>query len=329
MIAASGNEGITVAGSTTSNTVIAGNYVGLSASGARLANGWAGLNIYGGLNTRVGTNGDGVNDTDERNVISGNTNAGIVISSNLPTVTVRGNYIGTNVAGTAAIGNGAAGISFINGAQNIVVGGTSAADRNIISGNVGAGVSISGSASNRGIAIVGNYIGTDVSGTIDLGNTSDGIVVSNLATNNIIGGEAVGAGNLISGNDGDGIDLTTAIGTRVQGNYIGTNKDGTAMTSGAIAWWRGDGVSTDFASGNSGTIVGNTTYTTAMVGQGFSFDGQGDAVNIPNATQLQVQNFTMEGWIRRTSLTQASLDQTTEPGGMIFSYGTAAMRWEC
>jgi hypothetical protein len=83
-----------------------------------------------------------------------------------------------------------------------------------------------GTTSNQ---IIGNYIGTDVTGKTILGNSEAGILISYGASNNVIGGDAPGAGNLISGNSEAGVwlqDVDTS-GNQVQGNYIGIDAEGT------------------------------------------------------------------------------------------------------
>ena len=137
------------------------------------------------------------------NVISGNNNDGILIAD--PSTTgnvVRGNRIGTNAAGTAAVGN-VRGLELVN-SSNTTIGGASADEGNLISGNL-AGITIAASNNNT---VAGNRIGTDVSGTLDLGNLQHGVELFSGSSNNVIGG-APGAGNLISGNDQHGVFLRT------------------------------------------------------------------------------------------------------------------------
>jgi len=170
--------------------------------------------------------------------------------------TITGNYIGTNAAGTAASANGNQGIN-ITSANNII-GGTTAAARNIISGNgsgsTSAGVYITG-ASATGNVVQGNYIGTNVAGTAAIANVRYGIYLLASASSNTIGGTAAGARNVISGNSLHGV-VFQSVGTSgniLQGNYIGTNAAGTA----AIA--NGDtGVLSDYANNNTigGTAAG-------------------------------------------------------------------------
>src|SRR5207249_480982 len=109
-----------------------------------------------------------------RNLISGNQIAGIQlagtgVSGNL----VAGNYIGTDAAGTSDLGNAGPGVTISAGAANNTVGGTSAAARNVISGNHN-GIDIIGATNN---VIQGNYVGTDINGNAVLGNDFLGIVV--------------------------------------------------------------------------------------------------------------------------------------------------------
>ena len=112
-----------------------------------------------------------MDNTIQDNVISGNTSTGIRLDGTLSTPdsnTIIGNLIGTDATGVFAIAN-AVGIWLQNGVTNTTIGGTSAAERNIISGNTTDGIRVHG-AGTTGNIILGNYIGTDISGTADLGN---------------------------------------------------------------------------------------------------------------------------------------------------------------
>src|SRR5207248_1090832 len=105
-------------------------------------------------------------------------------------------------AGTTALGNGGDGVVIQGHGDHI--GGTAAAERNLISGNGKDGVWIQ--SFSTGDLIEGNTIGTDVTGAVALGNSLDGVFVDG-APNNTIGGTTSGAGNLISGNQGNGLNL--------------------------------------------------------------------------------------------------------------------------
>src|SRR5262249_36495468 len=157
------------------------------------------------------------------------------------TCLVEGNYIGTDVSGTRALGdfNGI----FMEFASGTEIGGPMAGDGNLISANRGSGVFAFFGANN---VIQGNKIGTDASGTIALGN-GGGIALST-EDNDIIGGAMAAAGNLISANQGDAVDLLNrTTGTLVQGNTIGTEITGTMALGNA-----GNGVL--MAAGVNGTI---------------------------------------------------------------------------
>ena len=142
---------------------------------------------------------------------------------------IQGNFLGTDVTGTQACGN-AGGVALFG--TDGLVGGTTPTARNLISGNNNipgiqgdygaAGVYLSG----IGSVVEGNFIGTDVTGTLPLGNGPDGQGVTLHEFGVLVGGTASGAGNLISGNS-YGILLIYGTGGIVEGNFIGTDVTGT------------------------------------------------------------------------------------------------------
>ncbi|MDV6029055.1 MAG: DUF4347 domain-containing protein [Phycisphaera sp. RhM] len=208
----------------TGNT-IAGNFIGLDADGTTItANNVSNTTYFGGIRVESDNNTIGGLTAADRNVISGNNYAGLVFvdaSSNQ----VQGNYIGTDAGGTLDRGNSQEGIDLNRGGSN-VIGGSNVNARNVISGNDSDGMEIDGSDNN---IIQGNYIGTDYTGTQDLGNTRDGIDVNedagNGATGNLIGGTGPNEGNLIFGNDLNGVEIrdnptieNTILGNQIFGN---------------------------------------------------------------------------------------------------------------
>ncbi len=218
---------------TTSNAAtVQGNYIGIDATGtADLGN------SQDGVVATVGSKGI------YQNVISGNDQAGVHLLAS--TNSVQANLIGVNAAGTAAVGNGGAGVLIDNNSTNNSVGGGSGATtRNVISGNGGAGVELTFSTS--GNVIKGNYIGTNITGTAAVPNAGSGLKLTS-NTGNTIGGSGAGEGNLISGNAMSGIEFSSASNSTVYGNLIGTQADGTtALGNGS------NGVLvTSAASGNS------------------------------------------------------------------------------
>ena len=199
-----------------------GNYIGTDATGtADLGNFSNGVFINGAPGNTIGGTASVA-----RNVISGNANGVLIQGSGATANAVEGNYIGTDATGTANLGNLIYGVQ-INGAPGNTIGGTASGARNVLSGNGSSGVLIENSGATAN-AVEGNYIGTDATGTADLGNFSYGVFVVN-ASSNTIGGTASGARNIISGNDLYGVFLGSgATSNAVEGNYIGTDATGTA-----------------------------------------------------------------------------------------------------
>ncbi len=225
-----------------SNNLVQGNLIGTDPTGMiALGNSGPGVVIYATSsgNTIGGTTAAA------RNIISANASAGVSItgtgaSGNI----IIGNYIGTNSAGTAALGNSGDGVILSGGTTGNTVGGAVAGSGNVISGNSGAGVDIVGSSSNL---VAMNWIGTTAAGTAELGNTGDGVLVSQSAANTI-GGTSVGAGNLTSANT-NGVEINDSSSTLIEGNLIGLDQTGTLAFGNT-----GAGVLVD--AGSSGTTIG-------------------------------------------------------------------------
>jgi hypothetical protein len=281
----------------TGNHTIEGNFIGTDATGNAGSNdGQTGVTVSANSNNNV----IGGATPAARNLISGN-NAGISIMS--PTIPVLGtqivgNLIGTNAAGTSAIGNDSA-IAFGQaGAKNTIIGGASVALRNVISGNV-SGINdasfIIGAPSSN--VISGNYIGVDVSGVAALGNGQYGIATSSRGA--VIGGAAPGAGNVIAANGPIANVLIQNRDVVVQGNRIGTDASGTSAPTGfvpgafrvpgifvtlntsvvssliggttsgmgnVIAFNSGHGVLLDDVAGNGHSILGNSIFSNGQLG---------------------------------------------------------------
>ena len=209
-----------------SDNRVQGNFIGTDITGtADLNNGFIGVEINGSGNIIGGP------EAGAGNVISGNyLICKILIVGASTKNIVQGNLIGTDVGGTKTIGGLGSGI-IIAGAADNTIGGTGAASRNIISGNV-SGVVIFGGMTRT--VVQGNFIGTDITGTRVLGNRFFGVAITN-ASGNIIGGSEPGAGNVISGSDSNGVRLFSFLDSGlsrdniVQGNLIGTDSSGTVL----------------------------------------------------------------------------------------------------
>jgi CSLREA domain-containing protein len=200
---------------------IVGNYIGTDFSGTEpLGNGGAGVVIIGPSHNIIG----GLTPA-ARNIISANSE-GISMWNGASNNRVEGNFIGTDVTGTSGLGHRNEGVVLSDGASHNIIGGLTPAARNIISAN-GEGIAVWGDASNN--HIVGNFIGTDVTGTSGIGNDFWGVHLDDGTSGNWIGGASKGAGNVISGNLAYGVLIRDgASQNQVQGNYIGTQSDGSS-----------------------------------------------------------------------------------------------------
>jgi parallel beta-helix repeat protein len=165
---------------------------------------------------------------------------------------VIGNFLGTDPTGSVVDWPSITYVLYVEDSSNDTIGGTAPADRNIISGGEGgAGVFINAISPNfsSGNIVQGNYIGTNAAGTAALLNSDgahqyDGVEMGVNCTNNLIGGTAVGAGNLISGNGFSGVYIGafSSASNVVQGNLIGTDATGLAPLGNGSALNGGAGV---------------------------------------------------------------------------------------
>ncbi len=213
------NTGIAVGAA---NVSVAGNYVGINSAGtAPITHGFGGFNQINGAIVLSG----GSNSTVEGNVVSGNDGWGVIVSGlGASGNVVRANYIGTNAAGAAAVGNASHGVLLFNEANNNTIGGTTAAARNVISGNAQAGVALGSDPAIAANRVWGNYIGTDAAGTGPIPNAVAGVLID-LAIGNFIGGTAAGEGNLIAYNAGPGVTIFpgAAVDNTIVGNSMIAN----------------------------------------------------------------------------------------------------------
>jgi len=204
---------------------IAGCSLGLDGAGTASApNAYHGAMIAEGAHDNF-IGGTGVSD---RNFISGNTRYGVWISGATTTGnTVLGNHIGTNVSGTGAVPNIKSGIIVTDGASNNTIGGDSAAAGNVVSGNAEYGIWISGNGT-AGNKLYGNRLGTSAGGSSAVENAVAGIIVTDQASGNQIGGASPGQGNVLSGNGTVGLYMVGegTSGNLVYGNCIGTDATG-------------------------------------------------------------------------------------------------------
>ncbi len=219
--------GIWIDGPDSTGNMIFGDRIGTDLFGeSAIPNAVIGVLINDGSFNQVGGNF-----LDATNVISGNTLIGVMIAgTNATGNLITGNLIGTDAQGTKAIGNGSktdgAGI-YIDGSPGNFVGGTMIGMGNVISGNTYDGVQVFGDTAS-GNLFQGNKIGTDISGTLPLGNLDDGLVVNGAPGTRIVA-------NIIAANIFDGILVSGpgATSTLIQANAIGQGFGGQALGNGA------------------------------------------------------------------------------------------------
>jgi len=249
---------------------VEGCFLGTDAAGAAVLGNAAGIDMEdqgsGEANDVVG----GLTPA-KRNLISGNSAGVLWSNAGGSGHLVQGNFIGTDKTGAAALPNGD-GVHASYNTANVTIGGTTAAARNVISGNNNSGIALANAfpAGIDGFHVEGNYIGTDLTGTLALPNLKG--VVSNAGTNTI-GGGAAGAGNVISGNNDVGVAM--GAGTVVQGNAIGLDAQGDPLPNksvGIVVYGSG-GTIGGTSPGEGNTIAYNGAI--APNGAGVLLDGGG------------------------------------------------------
>jgi hypothetical protein len=266
VISGNGQNGVAVLGAGTQSNELLGNRIGTNAAGtAAIANSLHGVTINvatPGGNAASNTFIGGITAA-SRNIISGNGQAGVAIFGTGATGNrVQGNYIGTNMTGTAAIPNGNDGVRLGDdssgaGPSGNFIGGTLPGAGNVISGNTDSGVEIAGTTTS-GNFIEGNLIGTNAAGNAAVPNSRIGVLIDR-AENTRIGGPSAPARNVISGNGNAGIVISNnpTSNSVIQGNYIGVKSDGVSPLGNQEA-----GVRIQFASNN---MIGGSEVAAANV----------------------------------------------------------------
>jgi hypothetical protein len=261
-----GATAIDLLSSTTANNLIAGNFIGIDATGTRALGGSSAIGVSGPGNTIGGTT------PGARNVILG----GISFSGAGTGCVVQGNFLGTDVTGTKSLGGGNA-IFDGNGAGNETIGGSVPGAGNLIVGENGEpGIEIR----TTGDVIQGNLIGTDVTGTKTLGSLGSGVGIEG-GQNILVGGTTAGARNVIAGCQLRGIFVFGSTGLVVQGNYIGTDITGSVALGNS-----GGGSEGIFLDGTTGATIGGTTP-----GAGNVISGNAWGIDIGGSNNVVQGNF--------------------------------------
>ncbi|MEA2163027.1 MAG: large repetitive protein [Thermoanaerobaculia bacterium] len=207
--------------------------------------------------------------------------------------TISGNYIGIRTDGVTQGQNAGDGVTVLT--ANNTIGGFTAAARNVISGNFGSGVVLTGSSAT-GNFVSGNYIGLNAAGNAAVANQTDGVQILFGASNNTIGGAITATRNVISGNSNSGVYIAggssnnivtgkpsgvmSALITSgsvcnsnvVAANLIGTDATGTAALPNTTGVYVGGDVTNSTIGGQSTS----TANTIASITKGISLDGPGN-----------------------------------------------------
>ena len=206
-----------------SNNLVQGNLIGPDITGTAALGNWTGVSLG---DSDVSDNLIGGATPAARNVISGNSYSGVTLNGTIDAGAIKGNYIGIDVTGTAALGNATAGIAVFSSAD-FIIGGSEPGAGNVISGNGNTGIDLGGAR----FVIQGNLFGTNAAGTATLGGGGRAILSRGNGDENLIGGTTPGAGNLIVG----GLLIAAGgTGNLVQGNRIGTDVTGAVALGGGI-----------------------------------------------------------------------------------------------
>jgi len=226
--------------------------------------------------------GDGFNVDSDNSEIRGLAinrfgDAAIEVESGATGTVIASNHVGLDATGLIDRGNGR-GVYLSGGSASTTVGGTSVIDRNVISGNDTQGVVLWNSDLNT---IIGNFVGTDVTGNAPIPNDDDGIGIGGSSANNKIG--QLGDGNVISGNGEDAIEIGGIPSrTTVKANTIGLGLDGiTPVANGRHGVVLYNGTNLNQIGGGPGE--GNTI--SANTDNGLVIDGNGDPTTINNIVE--------------------------------------------
>ena len=212
-----GPFGYTVTSAFSDDNIVTGCFIGTDVAGTAAVPAGRAVRAEFSPNFRLGGPAPA-----DRNLISGNSVEGAYVASSANT-SIEGNLIGTDVTGAAPLGNATTGLAIGGNSPGTVIRG------NVVAASQFNGMEVgSGSETLHGITIEGNWIGTDVTGTLDLGNAINGIFV--LSQQIAVGGIAPGQGNVIAYNRGAGVlvvySMVNVFENPIRGNAIYGNGTG-------------------------------------------------------------------------------------------------------
>jgi autotransporter passenger strand-loop-strand repeat protein len=306
VISANGGNGISFHGS--ADNTVESNRIGTNIAGtAAMANGSNGIwvtdasngNLIGGTayidsNTGAVNNPTGNKGTVPAvivtpplgNLVSGNAGDGIRIDAGSENNVLSGNFVGTAVGGNTALGNQGDGVAIVSADNNSLIGCTFVDQPfiyyNVISGNGDNGVHVT-DADN--ILIQANFVGVGANNASMVGNGNDGILIDGASQNTQVGG-VIPLGNVISGNEENGIEVAgTASGFTTFNTFGGVyafqgaapnGNDGVLITSTG----GNQTVRTNVLSGNlnNGLEIGGDAWGVTVVPNIIGLNTRGDAI---------------------------------------------------
>lgn len=301
-------SGILITGSTATGNKVQGCYVGTDVTGeSRAGNAGTGGVYLASASNVFGTDGDGLNDAAERNLVSGNTGHGIAVSGS--SNKIAGNFIGTDKDGDTDLGNTGYGLT-VGGDSNTF--GTNAdgiydaAEGNLVSGNDSSGFYLGSSADDN--VITASRIGTNAAGTAALANAQTGIY--NAGNRTLIGAHASGAtaaneGNVISGNTKNGIQVNNGGNVVIAGNRIGT--DATGLTS--------------IGNGQSGVVLFKANNRIGTDGNGVNDETEGNVISGNGYMGVYISGSTATGNTVAGNNIGVGSDDTTDLGNASYGVG--------
>jgi uncharacterized repeat protein (TIGR01451 family) len=278
----SGGNGILIAGGV-SGCTIQNDLIGVDSTGTTAQPNAVGITVLGSSNTIADSiiSGNSLGSSGQN--VYGNAGTGIFIHDGAVGTggnnnRIQGNRIGLAADGKTALPNTNNGIEISNAYGN-VIGGTTAGARNYISGNSAYGVKIDGALQPN--FVLDNFIGTDVTGTTAVPNGMGGIYA--------IGPDKQGelepvtiAGNVISGNTGDGLKLLGLQNSVISGNSIGVASNGTALGNSADGIYLANSYAIPPNSYSAAIGLNSSSYSAANVISANGGDGI-DLVNVQNS----------------------------------------------
>jgi hypothetical protein len=252
VISGNSGDGVSIAGAGSVHNHVVGDFIGTTSDGSSASgNGRNGVEIDQGASFNVV----------KSSVLSGNAGTGVWIhDAGTSNNKVRGNYIGTNAGSATDLGNGANGVAIGYGASDNKVSGG-----NVIGCNIGTGVYLFGDGTT-GNTVSGNFLGTDRTGTVALGNTLRGVDIRDGANDNTVGGSTRKAGNVIAFNGDFGVLVSNASQNRILSNSIyGNGVASIGLFSGANNNQAAPALNSAVVSGSQTTLRGTVANANSLV----------------------------------------------------------------